>query len=345
MSLCLCFLLAVGLRGISCFLTNPPNQMTPGSSLNFCSSSSTTSKSKINFYFENQNNNLKSISSIDSNFQRFNRLFSTRATADGSDYKYTLVLLRHGESTWNDENRFTGWYDCPLSTAGYKEAEHAGEVLKEYNYTFDIAHTSFLKRAINTLWLVLDALDLVWIPVKKSWRLNERHYGGLQGLNKPETVEKHGTEQVNIWRRSYDIPPPIVDTGSEHYPGNDPKYADVPKEDLPLTESLSTTKDRFLVEWENAIVPDIKSGKKVVIAAHGNTLRALVQHLDGISKDEITGLNIPTGVPLVYHLDENLKPVPHPDAIAPLQGFYLGNQEEIKARIEGVANQTGAAKK
>ncbi|KAG5185301.1 histidine phosphatase superfamily [Tribonema minus] len=253
---------------------------------------------------------------------------------------YTLVLVRHGESTWNDENRFTGWADVPLSEAGKKEAVASGKELAAQGYTFDLAYTSLLKRAINTLWSVLEETDLMWIPVKRSWRLNERHYGALQGLNKQQTVEKHGKEQVLVWRRSYDIPPPELDEASEHYPGNDPRYKDVEKALLPKTESLKTTEARFLVEWEQNIVPDIKSGKKVLIVAHGNTLRALVKHLDGISENEITGLNIPTGVPLVYDLDADLRPVPHKDAMAPLQGRYLGDQEAIKGRILGVANQT-----
>ncbi|DAZ97288.1 TPA: hypothetical protein N0F65_009821 [Lagenidium giganteum] len=256
--------------------------------------------------------------------------------------KYQLVLIRHGESQWNVDNRFTGWYDVPLSATGEKESHHAGTVLKEAGFKFDLAFTSVLKRAIKTLWNILEETDLMWIPVERSWRLNERHYGALQGLNKQETVDKHGIDQVMVWRRSYAIPPPELDATSEYYPGNDPKYADVPKELLPFTESLKTTGERVLPYWDNTIVPAIKSGKRVLIAAHGNSLRALVKHLDNISEDTITGLNIPTGVPLVYDLDENMRPVPHPDAIGPLSGRYVGNQEEIKARIAGVANQTKA---
>lgn len=253
---------------------------------------------------------------------------------------HTLVLVRHGESTWNNENRFTGWYDCPLSEKGESEAKSGGTLLREGGFDFDVAYTSTLKRAIKTLWLVLEEMDLMYIPVKHTWRLNERHYGSLQGLNKQETVDKHGKDQVLIWRRSYDIPPPELDEESEHFPGNDPRYKDVAKEDLPFTESLKLTEDRFMVDWENEIAPAIKSGQKILIAAHGNTLRALVKHLDGISSDEICELNIPTGVPLVYELDDDLKPIPHADGIAPLSGRYLGDQEDIRNRIGAVASQT-----
>jgi len=256
------------------------------------------------------------------------------------DMKYTLVLVRHGESTWNLENRFTGWYDCPLSETGLREAHEGGVLLRDGGYTFDVAYTSTLKRAIKTLWIVLEEMDLMYIPIVNTWRLNERHYGALQGLNKQETVDKHGKEQVLIWRRSYDIPPPPLEPGSIYDPTNDPRYKNVPKEDLPTTESLKLTEERFMVDWENIFVPEIKSGKKILIAAHGNTLRALVKHLDGISSDEITGLNIPTGVPLVYELDEDLKPIPHKDAIAPLQGHYLGNLDDVRKRIGAVMAQT-----
>ncbi|KAJ0412602.1 hypothetical protein ATCC90586_006969 [Pythium insidiosum] len=264
----------------------------------------------------------------------------SRAQQRANKHTHTLVLIRHGESEWNKENRFTGWYDVQLSEKGNKEAAAAGALLKKEGYTFDVAYTSFLKRAIRTLWHVLEQTDLMWIPVIKTWRLNERHYGALTGLDKKETVDKHGKEQVMIWRRSYDIPPPQLDTSSEYYPGNDVRYQHLPKSDLPLSESLELTAERVLPEWNSTILPSIKSGKKVLVAAHGNSLRALVKHLDGISKDEITELNIPTGIPLVYHLDENFKPIPHPDAIAPLKGFYLGNQDEIRQRILGVKNQT-----
>jgi len=254
--------------------------------------------------------------------------------------KHTLVLVRHGESTWNKENLFTGWADCPLSEKGIEEATAGGKLLKDAGYTFDVAYTSTLKRAIKTLWIVLEQMDLMYIPIVNTWRLNERHYGALQGLNKQETVDKYGKDQVLIWRRSYDIPPPDLDETSEHYPGNDPRYVNVDKQDLPYAESLKLTEDRFMVDWEETLVPEIKSGKKIVIAAHGNTLRALVKHLDGISEDDITGLNIPTGVPLVYELDDDMKPIAHADAIAPLQGHYLGDLEEVKARIGAVVAQT-----
>jgi 2,3-bisphosphoglycerate-dependent phosphoglycerate mutase len=254
--------------------------------------------------------------------------------------KYTLVLVRHGESTWNNENRFTGWVDCPLSEAGEDEARRGGALLREAGFKFDKAYTSTLKRAIKTLWIILEQTDQMYIPIVNSWRLNERHYGALQGLNKQETVDKHGKEKVLIWRRSYDIPPPPVDESSEYYPGNDPMYKDIPKEILPKAESLKLTEERFMSDWENVYVPEIKSGKKILIAAHGNTLRALVKHLDSISKDEITDLNIPTGVPLIYELDENMKPIKHALGIAPLSGYYLGNQEEIQKRIGAVMAQT-----
>eukprot|EP00591_Stephanopyxis_turris_P002798 CAMPEP_0195524958 /NCGR_PEP_ID=MMETSP0794_2-20130614/25099_1 /TAXON_ID=515487 /ORGANISM="Stephanopyxis turris, Strain CCMP 815" /LENGTH=256 /DNA_ID=CAMNT_0040655297 /DNA_START=230 /DNA_END=1000 /DNA_ORIENTATION=+ len=253
---------------------------------------------------------------------------------------HTLVLIRHGESTWNQQNKFTGWVDVPLSEKGLEEAKAAGELLRDSGLTFDKAYTSTLSRAIKTLWICLEEMDLMYLPIVHTWRLNERHYGGLQGLNKQETVDKYGKDQVLIWRRSYDIPPPECDETSEHYPGNDPRYANVPKENLPFAESLALTEARFMPEWEKVLGPAILSGEKLIIAAHGNTLRALVKHLDGISADDITGLNIPTGVPLVYELDDNLKPIPQEDAIAPLTGRYLGNQEDIRNRIGAVASQT-----
>lgn len=253
---------------------------------------------------------------------------------------YTLVLLRHGESTWNDENRFTGWVDVPLSKKGLKEASDAGKLMKELGYDFDVAYTSYLKRAIKTLWMSLEELDLMHIPIHHSWRLNERHYGALQGLDKKETVAKHGKDQVQVWRRSYDIPPPPLDASSEYYPGNESRYHDVPILDLPFTESLKETEARVMIDWKASIAPLVKSGKKVIIAAHGNTLRALVKYLDDIPKESITELNIPTGVPLVYTLDDKLRPIKSPLAIAPLQGEYLGDQEQIRARIMGVVNQT-----
>jgi len=255
--------------------------------------------------------------------------------------EYELVLVRHGESTWNEENKFTGWYDCPLSNKGKGEAQEAGDLLRQYDYSFDFAYTSMLKRAIKTLWYSLEKTDSMSIPIRNAWQLNERHYGQLQGLDKKATVEKYGSEQVNVWRRSYDIPPPECDTDSVHAPINDKKYAEHPGAQKIKGESLCNTLERVLPYWESDIVPTIKSGKKVIIAAHGNSLRALVKHLDGISEEEIAGLNIPTGVPLIYKLDENLHPIPQKDAIAPLKGKYLGNQENIKARIEGVKNQTG----
>lgn len=241
-----------------------------------------------------------------------------------------LVLLRHGESTWNDENRFTGWTDVDLSKQGIIEARKAGEVLKEEGFVFDMAYTSVLKRAIRTLWITLDKLDLMWIPVENSWRLNERHYGALQGLNKAETAQKFGEEQVHIWRRSYDIQPPALEKNDERFPGKDPRYKNLTTKELPLTECLKDTVERFLPYWKNTIAPSIKSGKKILIAAHGNSLRALVKYLDDIPDDEIIGLNIPTGIPLVYELNEYLKPIKH---------YYLGNQEEIKKKANAVANQ------
>ncbi len=246
---------------------------------------------------------------------------------------YKLVLLRHGESEWNKLNLFTGWTDVDLTDKGREEAAEAGKLLKEGGFTFDIAYTSVLKRAIRTLNIVLDVMDLMWIPDVKNWRLNERHYGALQGLNKAETAKKYGDEQVLLWRRSYDVPPPALTEEDDRYPGKDPRYADLKKEEIPLTESLKDTVARFVPYWQNTIVPTVKSGKKVIIAAHGNSLRALVKYLDNMSEEEIVKLNIPTGVPLVYELDEELKPVKH---------YYLGDQEAIAKRISAVANQTKA---
>eukprot|EP00466_Bigelowiella_natans_P018580 jgi/Bigna1/92788/estExt_fgenesh1_pm.C_710001 len=263
-----------------------------------------------------------------------------RGVTCSSRSKHTLVLVRHGQSIWNLENKFTGWYDVELSEKGHEEAAEAGKLIHEGGFTFDKAYTSVLKRAIRTLWHTLEQSDQMYIPVQKEWRLNERHYGALTGLDKQQTVEKHGKEQVLIWRRSFDIPPPDLDEKSEHFPGNDPKYSKLPKDVLPKGESLKLTAERVMPLWADQIVPDIKDGKNIIIAAHGNSLRALVMHLDNISHDEITELNIPTGVPLVYELDDEMKPIPHPDAIAPLQGRYLGDQEAVKARIMGVKNQT-----
>jgi 2,3-bisphosphoglycerate-dependent phosphoglycerate mutase len=241
-----------------------------------------------------------------------------------------VVLLRHGESLWNKENRFTGWTDVDLSEKGIQEAQQGGRLLKKEGFVFDVAFTSVLKRAIRTLWLVLDEMDLMWIPVIRSWRLNERHYGALQGLNKSETAQKYGEDQVLIWRRSYDITPPALEKNDPRYPGFDPRYKELSPKDLPLTESLKLTVKRFLPYWKETIAPAIKSGKRVLIAAHGNSLRALVKHLDNIPDDEIVKLNIPTGVPLVYELDKDLKAVKH---------YYLGNPEEVAKAMQAVANQ------
>jgi len=247
---------------------------------------------------------------------------------------YKVVLLRHGESTWNKENRFTGWTDVDLSGKGLKEATEGGKLLKKEGYTFDLAYTSVLKRAIRTLWITLDEMDLMWIPVIRNWRLNERHYGALQGLNKAETAEKYGDEQVKIWRRSYSTQPPALEKNDERYPGSDPRYTDLTEDELPLTECLKDTVARFVPYWEGTIAPSIKEGKKVIIAAHGNSLRALVKYLDNISEDEIVGLNIPTGIPLVYELDEKLNSV---------KSYYLGDPEEIAKAAAAVAAQ-GKAK-
>jgi 2,3-bisphosphoglycerate-dependent phosphoglycerate mutase len=242
----------------------------------------------------------------------------------------TLVLLRHGESTWNLENRFTGWTDVDLSPRGVEEAHLGGRLLREGGYTFDLAFTSLLKRAIRTLWIALDELDRMWIPVHNSWRLNERHYGALQGLNKAETAQKFGEKQVLVWRRSYADPPPPLAPDDERHPSRDPRYADIDPGVLPLTESLKDTVARFLPYWEESIVPQVRGGRRVVIAAHGNSLRALVKHLDGLSEAEIVDLNIPTGIPLIYELDDDLKPLRH---------FYLGDPDAARRAAEAVANQ------
>jgi 2,3-bisphosphoglycerate-dependent phosphoglycerate mutase len=243
---------------------------------------------------------------------------------------HKLVLIRHGESTWNKENRFTGWTDVDLSEKGREEAKEGGKVLREAGLTFDVAYTSVLKRAIRTLWTVLDEMDLMWIPVNRTWRLNERHYGALQGLNKSETAEKYGEAQVKIWRRAYAIAPPPLTPDDERYPGKDARYAGLSKEELPLTECLKDTVARFMPVWLETIAPAVKSGKKVLIAAHGNSLRALVMYLDNVSEDDIVELNIPTGMPLVYELDDNLKPIRH---------YYLGDPEKVKAAMDAVAAQ------
>jgi 2,3-bisphosphoglycerate-dependent phosphoglycerate mutase len=241
-----------------------------------------------------------------------------------------LVLIRHGESVWNKENRFTGWTDVDLSERGVAEAREGGRVLKAEGYTFDVAFSSVLKRAIRTLWLALDEMDLMWIPVHRSWRLNERHYGSLQGLNKAETAEKFGEEQVKIWRRSYDIRPPALEKSDPRYPGNDPRYAGLSEQELPLAECLKDTVERFLPHWHETIAPAVRAGQRVLIAAHGNSLRALVKYLDGVSDQEIVGLNIPTGMPLVYELDERLKP---------LKNYYLGDPEKVQKAMQAVADQ------
>ena len=243
---------------------------------------------------------------------------------------HQLVLVRHGQSTWNLENRFTGWTDVDLSEQGNREARDAGKVLRAEGFEFDLVYTSVLKRAIRTMWHVLDELDQMWLPVVRDWRLNERHYGALQGLNKSETAAKHGEDQVKIWRRSYDIPPPPLEADDERNAAHDRRYADLAANDIPLTESLKETVARFVPYWENVIVPDVQSGKRVLIVAHGNSLRALVKYLDEISEEDIIGLNIPTGIPLVYDLDDSLKPIGH---------RYLGDPEAIRKAAEAVANQ------
>ena len=248
---------------------------------------------------------------------------------------YKLVLIRHGESVWNKENRFTGWTDVDLSEKGLGEAKEGGQLLKREGYTFDIAFTSVLKRAIRTLWNVMDQMDLMWIPVVRDWRLNERHYGSLQGLNKSETAAKYGEDQVKIWRRSYDVPPPPLEETDPRNPAKDPRYKNLKIGEAPLTECLKDTVARVLPFWNEVAAPAIKSGKKVLIAAHGNSLRALVKYLDNISEEAILGMNIPTGIPLVYELDKDLKPIKH---------YYLGDPEKVKAAMDAVANQ-GKAKK
>jgi len=241
-----------------------------------------------------------------------------------------LVLLRHGESTWNQENRFTGWTDVGLSDRGVQEALEAGRTLAREGYRFDVAFTSVLKRAIKTLWIALEEMDLMWIPVHNSWRLNERHYGALQGLNKAEIAALHGEAQTKLWRRSYAVRPPALTPDDERYPGDDPRYAGLQPGDLPLTECLADTVARFMPYWEQAIAPAVRRGERALIAAHGNSLRALVKHLDGISDEDIVGLNIPTGIPLVYELDDDLSRI---------RSYYLGDQEEIRKATQKVADQ------
>ena len=243
---------------------------------------------------------------------------------------HKLVLIRHGESVWNQENRFTGWTDVDLSDRGREEARKAGKLLKDQGFAFDVAYVSVLKRAIRTLWMVLDEMDLMWLPVLHDWRLNERHYGALQGLNKSETAAKFGEDQVKIWRRSYDTPPPPLEPSDPRSPANDPRYAGLSPAELPLTECLKDTVARFLPFWHETLAPAVKSGRRVVVAAHGNSIRAMVKYLDNISEDEIVGLNIPTGVPLVYELDADLKPIRHE---------YLGDPEEVARAMAAVASQ------
>ena len=247
---------------------------------------------------------------------------------------FTVVLLRHGQSAWNLENRFTGWTDVDLTEAGIEEARTAGRMLREAGFTFDVAYTSVLKRAVRTLWVVLDELDLMWIPIVNSWRLNERFYGALQGLSKAETAARFGEEQVHLWRRSYTVPPPALDPSDERFPGRDPRYAGLHDDELPRTESLADTVARFLPYWHSEIAPTVRTGRQVLVCAHGNSLRALVKHLDRMSDDEIVALNIPTGVPLVYELDEELRPVAH---------RYLGDPATVEAAAAAVAAQGRSA--
>jgi len=245
---------------------------------------------------------------------------------------HRLVLLRHGQSTWNLANRFTGWTDVDLTPQGVVEAQESGRLLKNEGFAFDVAYTSVLKRAIRTLWIALDEMDQMWLPVVRHWRLNERHYGALQGLNKAETAELHGAEQVKIWRRSYSTPPPALEEDDERFPGSDPRYANLPPAELPHSESLRDTVDRFLPYWRETIAPAIRSGQRVLITAHGNSLRALVKYLDEVSEAEIVGLNIPTGIPLLYELDDDLKPIRH---------SYLGDPEAARKAAQAVADQAG----
>jgi 2,3-bisphosphoglycerate-dependent phosphoglycerate mutase len=247
---------------------------------------------------------------------------------------YKLVLLRHGESVWNKENRFTGWTDVGLTDKGLAEAKMAGQLLKEGGFAFDVAYTSVLKRAIKTLWLALEEMDRMWIPIHHSWRLNERHYGGLQGLNKAETAAKFGEEQVKVWRRSYDTPPPALADGDPRLEADDPRYASLGPGEFPKTECLKDTVARFLPYWHDTIAPAVKAGRSVIVTAHGNSLRALIKYLDNISDQEIVGLNVPTGQPLVYELDADLKPI---------RSYYLGDAEAVKKAMDAVANQ-GKAK-
>lgn len=251
----------------------------------------------------------------------------------------TLVLCRHGQSTWNLENKFTGWVDVPLTPLGIEEAKKGGQVLKKEGFEFDIAYTSVLKRAIKTCWTVLDELDQQFVPVQKEWRLNERHYGALSGLNKAETTAKHGEEKVTLWRRSFDVPPPPYDSSHPYYMGNDRRYAHLKPSDLPLTESTKCTMKRVLPFWDAVLKPTIDAGQRVLVVAHGNSLRALVKHIDGISDEAIVALNIPTGVPLVYQFDEKWNPIPQEGRMSGMSGRYVGDLKAIAAEIEKVANQ------
>ena len=248
---------------------------------------------------------------------------------------HKLVLIRHGESTWNQENRFTGWTDVDLNAKGLGEAKAAGQLLKKEGYSFDRSFVSVLKRALRTNWMILDELDELWIPIERSWRLNERHYGSLQGLNKAETATKFGDDQVLIWRRSSDVPPPALEKSDERFPGHDPRYKDIPEKELPMTECLKDTVDRVLPYWHSEIAPAVKRGERVLVTAHGNTLRALVKYFDNLSEEEVLALNIPTGIPLVYELDDSLQPIRH---------YYLGDQEAIAAAAAAVASQGKAQK-
>ncbi|MFX0010143.1 MAG: 2,3-diphosphoglycerate-dependent phosphoglycerate mutase [Candidatus Hermodarchaeota archaeon] len=247
---------------------------------------------------------------------------------------FKLVLLRHGESIWNKENKFTGWTDVDLSDRGIKEAKKAGQILKKEGYVFDIAYTSVLKRGIRTLWIVLDEMDLMWIPIYNSWRLNERHYGALQGLHKDELAAEVGEEQVLLWRRGYDIQPPPLKTTDPRYPGEDPRYRNLTPDEIPITESLKDTVARFLPYWHDTIAPSVKQGNKIIISAHGNSLRALVKYLDSLSDEEVVSLNIPTGIPLIYELNDDLKPITH---------YYIGDPEEVEKAMKEVENQGKAA--
>jgi 2,3-bisphosphoglycerate-dependent phosphoglycerate mutase len=257
-----------------------------------------------------------------------------KAGSRGEMATHKLVLVRHGESTWNKENRFTGWTDVDLSEKGVREAHEAGRTLRNESYVFDVAFTSVLKRAIRTLWIMLDELDQMWIPVHNHWRLNERHYGALQGLNKTEMAAKYGEQQVLLWRRSYDVRPPPLEKNDERYPRADPRYRHLDEKDIPACESLKDTVNRFLPYWHEALAPTIEAGKRVLISAHGNSLRALVKYLDDLSEEAVVKLNIPTGIPLIYELNDDLKPVKH---------YYLGDEERIRKAIESVAAQ-GKAK-